>query len=176
MVDAALRAAGHRSARYTSPHLVDLTSGSSSTAVPCRDALARRRRDVRDAIDGLRATAARGAADLLRSDHRRRVRAVPPRRRRIAVPRSRLGGRLDATNVVARRNCSRPRSRRSPSTISSISVRSLREIALEKGRHHQAGVPVVVGPLEPDAAAAIDDVARQRGAAVIRASAGDCDG
>jgi dihydrofolate synthase/folylpolyglutamate synthase len=37
-------------------------------------------------------------------------------------------------------------------------------------------VPVVVGPLDPDAAAAIDEVAAGRGAPVIRTSASDCDG
>src|SRR6266487_3162477 len=55
MTDAALRAAGHRSARYTSPHLVDLTErfvvdGRPVSTAALSDAVA----TVRDAIDGLR--------------------------------------------------------------------------------------------------------------------------
>src|SRR3989442_12764522 len=56
MVDAALRAAGHRAARFTSPHLVDLTErfvidGRAVTTGALTAAVA----DVRQAIDDLRA-------------------------------------------------------------------------------------------------------------------------
>ena len=94
----------------------------------------------------------------------------------IAVLEVGLGGRLDATNVVNPPELL-------ATAITSIAFdhqlylgASLREIALEKAGIIKPGVPVVVGPLEPDAAAAIDDVAASRGAVVIRASAGDCDG
>src|SRR6195256_2594323 len=54
MVDAALRAAGHRSARYTSPHLVDLTERFVIDGRPVsRGALVAAVADVRVAIDGL---------------------------------------------------------------------------------------------------------------------------
>src|SRR3954466_15995708 len=56
MVDAALRAAGHRSARYTSPHLVDLSErfvvgGRAVDRASLVDGVV----TVREAIDRLRA-------------------------------------------------------------------------------------------------------------------------
>jgi dihydrofolate synthase/folylpolyglutamate synthase len=87
-----------------------------------------------------------------------------------------LGGRLDATNVV------------SPDDVVATAITSiafdhqrylgstLREIAFEKAGIIKRGVPVVVGPLEPEAAAAIDQVARERGAEIVVASATDCEG
>ena len=56
MVDAALRAAGHRSARYTSPHLIDLAErftidGRPVARAELADAIVR----VRGAVDDLRA-------------------------------------------------------------------------------------------------------------------------
>src|SRR6185369_6759938 len=55
MVDAALRAAGHRSARYTSPHLIDLRERFVIDGQPVdADALVAAVADVRDAIDALR--------------------------------------------------------------------------------------------------------------------------
>jgi len=50
------------------------------------------------------------------------------------------------------------------------------EIAFEKAGIIKPGVPVVVGPVEPEAAAVIERVARERGAEIIRASAADCVG
>jgi dihydrofolate synthase/folylpolyglutamate synthase len=178
MVDAALRAAGHRSARYTSPHLVSLTERFVIDGRPVtEDALVAVVADVRDAVDGLRAdgglatqptffevtTAA--AFELFR---RARV--------EVAVLEVGLGGRLDATNVV------------SPDDVVATAITSialdhqtylgstLREIAFEKAGIIKRGVPVVVGPLDAEASDAIEQVARDRGAQVIRASAQDCDG
>src|SRR5207244_844139 len=55
MVDAALRAAGHRSARYTSPHLTDLAERFVIDGHPVRHAdLAAVVADIRDAIAELR--------------------------------------------------------------------------------------------------------------------------
>ena len=93
----------------------------------------------------------------------------------VAVLEVGLGGRLDATNVVA------------PPSLVATAITSiafdhqrylgttLRDIAIEKAGIIKPGVPVVVGPLDRDAAAAIDDVAASRGAPIIRASASDCD-
>ena len=59
MVDAALRAAGHRSARYTSPHLVDLTERFSIDGRPVdRGQLAAVVSEIRDTIERLRAEGA----------------------------------------------------------------------------------------------------------------------
>ena len=178
MVDAALRAAGHRSARYTSPHLVDLSERFVVGGRPVTErALATTVADVRDAIDGLRAD---GGLDVQPTFFEVTTASAFELFRRasvdIAVLEVGLGGRLDATNVV------------SPPGLVATAITSiafdhqlylgttLREIAIEKAGIIKHGVPVVVGPLEPDAAAAIDEVAASRAAPVIRARATDCDG
>jgi len=53
---------------------------------------------------------------------------------------------------------------------------TLREIAFEKAGIIKPGVPVVVGPLDPEASDAIEQVARERGAELIRVSARDVEG
>ena len=59
MLDTALRAAGYRSGRYTSPHLVDLTERFVIDGRPVETtALASAVADVRRAIEELRATGA----------------------------------------------------------------------------------------------------------------------
>jgi dihydrofolate synthase/folylpolyglutamate synthase len=178
MVDAALRAAGHRSARYTSPHLVDLAERFVIDGRPVQESvLAAAVTKVREAIDGLRAD---GGLEVQPTFFEVTTAAAFELFRRagveIAVLEVGLGGRLDATNVLNPPELL-------ATAIASIAFdhqlylgASLREIALEKAGIIKPGVPVVVGPLEPDAAAAIDDVAASRGAAVIRARAGDCDG
>jgi dihydrofolate synthase / folylpolyglutamate synthase len=172
MVDAALRAAGHRSARYTSPHLVDLTERFVIDGQPvARADLAAVVADIRDTIERLRAEGALPVqptffevttAAALEVFRRARV--------DVAVLEVGLGGRLDATNVV------------SPlaTAITSIDFdhqkflgRTLREIAWEKAGIVKPSIPVVVGELHPEAAAAIEEVARQRGSPVIRATRGD---
>jgi dihydrofolate synthase / folylpolyglutamate synthase len=172
MVDAALRAAGHRSARYTSPHLVDLTERFVIDGRPVsQDALVAAVADVRVAIDGLLAE---------------RVLTVQPtffevttavafelfRRAgvEVAVLEVGLGGRLDATNVV------------SPiaTAITSIAFdhqkylgSTLSAIAFEKAGIIKPGVPLVVGELDPEAATVIERIADERGAVLIRTSARD---
>ena len=178
MVDATLRAAGHRSARYTSPHLVDLTERFVIDGRPVADAaLADAIGDVRIAVDGLLGD---GGLEVQPTFFEVTTAIAFELFRRtdvaVAVLEVGLGGRLDATNVV------------SPpellvTAITSIAFdhqrylgTTLRQIAIEKAGIIKPGVPVVVGPLEPEAAAAIDEVAASRGAPVIRAAASDCDG
>jgi dihydrofolate synthase/folylpolyglutamate synthase len=178
MVDAALRAAGHRSARYTSPHLVDLAERFVIDGRPVsEDALAAAVSDVRGAIDGLIADGGLTAPPTF-FEVTTAVAFELFRRAGVdvAVLEVGLGGRLDATNVVA------------PPALVATAITSiafdhqaylgttLREIALEKAGIIKPGVPVVVGPLEPEAAAAIDGVAASLGAPVIRASPDDCVG
>jgi len=176
MVDAALRAAGHRSARYTSPHLVDLAERFVIDGRPVLgDALVAAVDDVRGVVDGLIADGGLTASPTF-FEVTTAVAFEIFRRAgvEVAVLEVGLGGRLDATNVVA-----------PPSlvvtAITSIAFdhqrylgTTLRDIAIEKAGIIKPGVPVVVGPLDPDAAAAIDDVAASRGAPIIRASASDC--
>ena len=154
MVDAALRAAGHRIGAL---HVA--ASGRSQRAVRRSTAAGRPRRADRapSPTSATRRSARRRrrprrAADVFRSDDGARVRAVPPRGRRAsAVLEVGLGGRLDATNVVHADR--RRRSRRSRSITSSISATRCAEIATEKAGIIKPGVPVVVGPVAAGSAA-----------------------
>jgi len=175
MVDTALGAAGYRSARFTSPHLVDLTErfvidGRAVTSDAMADTIAA----VRVAIDDLRADGGLAVQPTF-FEVTTAVAFELFRRAQVdvAVLEVGLGGRLDATNVV------------SPMATAITSIAfdhqaylgsTLREIAIEKAGIIKPGVPVVVGDLDPEAAAAIDELARERGAELIHASAADVDG
>ncbi len=175
MVDAALRAAGHRSARYTSPHLVDLTERFVIDGQPvARDRLAEVVSDLRDVIERLRRD---GALAVQPTFFEVTTAAAFETFRRagvdVAVLEVGLGGRLDATNVVA------PLA----TAITSIDFdhqkflgHTLREIAFEKAGIVKPSVPLVIGELHPEAGAAIEEVARQRQAPVIRAARDDVRG
>ena len=168
MVDTALRAAGHRSARYTSPHLTRI--------------------EERFVIDGREVTpqALESAALLVQRAAERLVasgelEALPTffesttaaafvlfreARVDIAVLEVGLGGRLDATNVV------------SPIAAAIVSIdidheaqlgNSIPSIAAEKAGVIKPGIPVVCGPLPPDALAVIERVTAEQDARLIRA-------
>jgi dihydrofolate synthase/folylpolyglutamate synthase len=175
MVDAALRAAGHRSARYTSPHLTDLSERFAVDGHPiAHDALVRAVGDVRDVVECLRAE---GTLSVQPTFFEVTTAVGFELFRRagvdIAVLEVGLGGRLDATNVV------------SPiaTAITSIAFdhqlylgSTLAEIAFEKAGIVKPGVPVVVGPLEPEPLMVIARAASDRGAELIRATADDAAG
>src|SRR6266851_4538841 len=102
MVDAALRAAGHRSARYTSPHLVDLSERFVIDGVRVERApLVAAVGDLRDAVDRLRRD---GALDVQPTFFEVTTAVAFELFRRahveVAVCEVGLGGRLDATNVL----------------------------------------------------------------------------
>ncbi len=170
MVDTILRQAGLRSARYTSPHLIDLSERFVIDGSPVSDAeLRRSAAAVQLAIEALigagtlsakptffEATTA-VAFDLFR--HARVDFAV------IEVG---LGGRLDSTNVLE------------PivTAITSIDFDhrqylgdTIAEIAGEKAGIIKPGVPVVVGDVTHEARAVIARVAREQRAELIRADA-----
>jgi dihydrofolate synthase / folylpolyglutamate synthase len=171
MIDAALRAAGHRSARYTSPHLVDLTERFVVDGRRVsREALGAAIGRVRDAVADLQArgtlethptffevtTAA--AFDVFRDASAE-----------VAVCEVGLGGRLDATNVLS------PMA----TAITSIALDhqqylggTVAEIAGEKAGIIKPGVPVIVGPVPPKAADAIARIAHRIGAPLTWARAG----
>jgi dihydrofolate synthase/folylpolyglutamate synthase len=172
MVDAALRAAGHRSARYTSPHLIDLAERFVIEGRPVtRDALVAAVADVRVAVDQLRADGVLAVqptffevTTAVAFELFRRARVE------IAVLEVGLGGRLDATNVVQPPELL-------ATAITSIAYdhqqylgSTLREIAIEKAGIIKAGVPVVVGPVDGEAFAAIEAIAREVKAPVLRVS------
>jgi dihydrofolate synthase / folylpolyglutamate synthase len=80
-----------------------------------------------------------------------------------------LGGRLDATNVITP----------DATAITSIAFdhekylgQTLSSIAREKAGIIKPRVPVVVGAMDPEADAAIESIARERGAALVRANDG----
>jgi len=166
MLDAALRAAGIRSARYTSPHLVDLTERFVIDGRPVD----------RKALVGVVAELKRLIAELVASG---RLPAHPTffeastaaalelfRRAAVdvAVLEVGLGGRLDATNVVT------------PVVAAVTSIdfdhekylgHTLAAIAAEKAGIIKPAVPVVVGRMEAEPAAVIERIARERGAPLV---------
>lgn len=168
MVDAGLRAAGHRSARYTSPHLVDLAERFVIDGRPVRTS------DLVAAIDDIRAAVEGLLRDGTLQAHPTFFEVTTAvafelfRRAgvEIAVLEVGLGGRLDATNVIA------------PvmTAITSIALdhekylgSTLADIAREKAGIIKPGVPVVVGDVDPEALHTIEAVAHERHAPMIRA-------
>jgi dihydrofolate synthase/folylpolyglutamate synthase len=169
MVHRGLRAAGHRTARYTSPHLERLEERfviDDDEVDP--DALRRAISRVRDAIERLQQSAAleapptffecatAAAFDLFREAGVR-----------IAVLEVGLGGRLDATNVV----------QPIVAVITSIGLdhqaqlgNTLESVAFEKAGVIKPGIPVVIGNLPVEAQRVVEEVCHERQARLIRAS------
>jgi dihydrofolate synthase/folylpolyglutamate synthase len=169
--DAALRASGLRTGRYTSPHLVRVNERITVDGRPISDqAFARAVREVKHAADRLvRRRVLRGHPTFFEVltaaafAHFRRE-AVE-----VAVLEVGLGGRLDATNVA------------DPLASAIVSVdldhevylgRTLARIAHEKAGVLRAGRATVVGPLAAPAARAVAREARGLGARVVEARRG----
>jgi dihydrofolate synthase / folylpolyglutamate synthase len=168
MVETALRLAGHRAARYTSPHLERLEERYVIDGVEVMadvlDASIERVRAVADALvaDGALSApptffecSTAVAFDLFRGA------GVE-----VAIVEVGLGGRLDATNIV------------SPVAAAIVSIdfdhqqqlgTTLASIAGEKAGIIKPGIPVVCGPMAPEALAVIEAACRERGATLIRA-------
>ncbi|MGD9901997.1 MAG: folylpolyglutamate synthase/dihydrofolate synthase family protein [Vicinamibacterales bacterium] len=166
MADAVLRHAGWRVGRYTSPHLARI-----------EERIAIDGREVAPAV--LEAALARvfAVVDALVADGR--LAAVPTffevstaaafvvfadAAVDVAVVEVGLGGRFDATNVI----------RPAVTAITSIDFdherhlgTTLAAIAYEKAGIAKSGVPLVVGPLAPDARAVVADVAAAAGAILL---------
>jgi dihydrofolate synthase / folylpolyglutamate synthase len=167
MVETALRAAGHRVARYTSPHLVRIEErfvidgGEVSTT------------DLRDALGAVQSTAESliesGDLEELPTFFECATAAAFELFKRagveIAVLEVGLGGRLDATNIVYP----------IATAITSIDFdhqaqlgHTLESIAREKAGIVKAGVPLVCGPLPNVAEQTIRVVCETAGAPLIR--------
>jgi dihydrofolate synthase/folylpolyglutamate synthase len=161
MLERVLRASGHRTGRYTSPHLVHLEERFAVDGEPVDPAeLDRALSVVRRAVD----SRALAHPDLPEPTYFEVTTAAAFEVFRraavdVAVVEVGLGGRFDATNVV------------SPvlSVITSVDFdhevhlgRTLAAIAAEKAGIIKAGVPVVAGPLGSDA---LDVVSRTASAA-----------
>jgi dihydrofolate synthase/folylpolyglutamate synthase len=171
MVDSALRAAGHRSARYTSPHLCDLVERFVVDGTPVTH-------------EGLERSAARLQTTVQALMARGRLQSEPTffeattaiafdlfrdARVDIAVCEVGLGGRLDATNVV------------SPTVTAITSIGhdhqqylgpTLGEIAIEKAGIIKPGVPIVIGALPDEAMVPIARIAADRHAPLLTATDG----
>jgi dihydrofolate synthase/folylpolyglutamate synthase len=161
MVEAALRAAGHRTGRYTSPHLDRLEERFAVNGEPVETgALASTAARVLDEADRLLRTGALGgpptffevttavAFELFRLA-----------RVDVAVIEVGLGGRFDATNVITP----------AVSAITSIDFdhqrhlgTTLQSIAFEKAGIAKRDVPLVLGAVPPEARAIIAEVCEQR--------------
>jgi dihydrofolate synthase/folylpolyglutamate synthase len=172
MVESALRASGHRSARYTSPHLMHLNERFviDGRSVP-DDRLIDAAEDVRRTIEQLRRA---GALEVHPTFFEATTAVAFELFRRaqveIAVVEVGLGGRLDATNVLM------PEA----AAITSIALdhqlylgSTLAAIAREKAGIIKPQVPVVAGPLDPEADAVITAIARENGAPLVRATPAD---
>jgi dihydrofolate synthase/folylpolyglutamate synthase len=171
MAEHALHAAGHRTGRYTSPHLVHLEErfvidGEPVTSDRLEEVVAH----VLAAEDACRAAgtllhpatffelATAAAFELFR---RANV--------DIAVIEVGLGGRFDATNIVT------PMA----AAITSIDFdhtrhlgRTIPEIAFEKAGVIKPGIPVVTGDLTADAEAVVQRVCAEQGARLVPAHEG----
>ena len=170
MVHRALLAARIHAARYTSPHLERLEErfvigDREVDTVRLRDAAAR----LRDAAESLQRSGVFDApptffesATAIAFDLFREARIE------VAVLEVGLGGRLDATNVVAP----------AVTAITSIGFDhqaqlgdTLEAIAFEKAGIVKPGVPLVCGEVPAGAAAVITTICEERGAPLIDASA-----
>jgi dihydrofolate synthase/folylpolyglutamate synthase len=168
LVDHALRSAGHRSGRYTSPHLVDVSERFviEGRAVD-HASLASAIQTVRNAIDTL---LAHGTLDAPPTFFEATTAVAFELFRRAAVQFAvcevGLGGRLDATNALE------------PvvTAITTIAFdhqqylgHTLEDIAREKAGIIKPRTPVVIGAIPPPALAVIEAIAHEREAPVTRA-------
>ena len=158
LVESALRAAGFRTGRYTSPHLVSLTERFMLNGNPV----------CGERLDEIHA-AVPGADGLTYFELLTAVAFELYRRERTdyLVLETGLGGRLDATNVVSRPEVC---------VITRIGLDhcdwlggTLREIAREKGGIIKPGVPVVLGAMPGEARETIAKIAAGCGAPCLYA-------
>lgn len=171
MTELGLRAAGYRTGRYTSPHLVRLEERFLVSGLEVETS------KLLEAIERVR-----GAADRLQSSGRF---DAPPTffetttaaafvifqaaGVELAVLEVGLGGRLDATNVVEP----------IATAITTIDLdhqaqlgTTLEAIAAEKAGIVRPRVPVVIGRMAPAAEAAITRIVHERGARLVHAHDG----
>jgi dihydrofolate synthase/folylpolyglutamate synthase len=168
MVHAALVAAGVRASRYISPHLVDLAERFViESAPPDPDSLHQAAEDVLNCADALRGTDGLPmrptffeATTAIAFELFRRARVE------VAVIEVGLGGRYDATNVIAP----------VAGAITSIGLdhqqwlgQTIEAIAFEKAGIIKPGMDVVIGALPDDARRVVSDVASAHSAQMIDA-------
>jgi dihydrofolate synthase/folylpolyglutamate synthase len=171
IVERALKSAGYRTGRYTSPHLLDLRERFAIDGLPVeRELLVDAIATVRETVEQLRENGrldvhptffevtTAGAFEIFRRS------AVD-----VAICEVGLGGRLDATNVLSPMACA----------ITSIAFdhetylgHTLAAIAGEKAGIIKSRTPVVVGRVAPEAEDVIRDTASSLNAPFIDAMDG----
>src|SRR5579863_1671167 len=160
MIDACLRAAGHRCGLYTKPHLINLTERTRIDGAEMPAAL------MLSYIDRLRAIYE--SADLALTFFEFTVALMFLYLAEVgvdvAVIETGLGGRLDSTNVV----------RPLLSVITPIGFDhmdrlgyTIAAIAGEKGGIIKEGVPVIIGARDPEARLVLTSIASQRHSAAF---------
>lgn len=164
LVEAMLRAAGYRTGLFTSPHLVSMRERIRVNAVPIgEDEMARQIDRVQPVIEQMRAEGVHSPCTFFEAYFAIAALHFYERQVDVAVWEVGLGGRLDATNLVAQPLVS------AITTIgfdhTDILGNTLDAIAREKAGIAKPGVPLVVSQdMLPEAFAAIRDVAAQVGA------------
>jgi dihydrofolate synthase/folylpolyglutamate synthase len=171
MVETALRAGGLHTGRYTSPHLLDLSERFALDGQPVsQEEMLSTASRVRSAVERLRD---RGTLEVhptfFEVTTAMAFEIFSRHHVDVAVCEVGLGGRLDATNVLSPMACA----------ITSIGFdheqylgRTLRDIAGEKAGIVKPATPVVVGPVDREAAAAIQNRAAECGAPLVWAMSG----
>ena len=172
MVDAALRAAGRRSARYTSPHLERL---EERFAIDGQDVSSERLETAaRRVVTAIERLTADGVLESYPTFFEATTAAAFELFRdaavQVAVLEAGLGGRLDATNVVT------------PIATAIVSIDfdhqaqlgdTLASIAAEKAGIIKPGIPVVCGAMPAEAMQVIAQAAAEAGAPLLRADDAD---
>jgi dihydrofolate synthase/folylpolyglutamate synthase len=171
MVDGALRAAGWRTGRYTSPHLSRLEERFAVDGQPAQTArVTGAVADVLSLVDRLRVDGTLAATPTFFEVTTAAAFLLFARAGvDVAVVEVGLGGRFDATNVITP----------AVAAITSIDFdherhlgSTLARIAAEKAGIAKPGVPLLVGPCHAAAMAAIAAAARAAGAPMIPVEAG----
>lgn len=168
MIERGLRAAGHRTGRYTSPHLAHIEERIAIDGQPIdRATFDRATSDVLNEVDRLQGTGMLATSPTF-FEVTTAVAFEIFRRRNVSVGiiEVGLGGRFDATNVIVPR----------VSAITSIALdherhlgRTLSQIAAAKAGIIKSGVPVVVGAMPDVARDVIVEEARKAGAPCLSA-------
>lgn len=158
LIDSALRAAGFRTGRYTSPHLVALNERFFIDGAPVSD----------DRLDAAFASV-RNAESLTYFELLTATAFALYRQEKVdyLVLETGLGGRFDATNVVAKPELT---------VITRIGLdhcdwlgHTIAEIAAEKGGIIKAGVPCVLGAMPDDARSVLESIAAAHGSRCVHA-------
>lgn len=157
-----LQAAGYRTGLYTSPHLFSFRERVQiNRQLIGEDRVAELVGGMRPAVEQIPGITTFELITALGYLHFARAGVE------IAVVEVGMGGRLDATNVLAPQ----------VTAITALSLEhttflgnTLAEIAAEKAGIVKPGVPLVIAPQRPEADAVIADVCRQRGARMVRSS------